>query len=189
MNTLDIITIAVIVVTAILGLGLGFGRGIRALSRGWFGKIISLAVCYLFFGLVLKIPFVSDLLDKFVAWLDGGNWFLRLLKTIRIDLIVFALVLYLIVRMLLKLVASIVGSVFELDNPVVKIVNKILGVAIYLFMLLLLVLVVFQVAYYIGGANGVVYQKIEGSMFGLDKLYLNNPLNNVIDSIKNASVA
>lgn len=189
METLDIITLAVIIVTALIGLGLGFGRGLRTLSRGWFGKIISMAVCYLVFGLVLNIPFVSDLLAKFVAWLEDGNWFLRLLKTIRIDLIVFAIVLYFVVRMLLKLVTSLVSSVFELNTPIVKIINKILGIAIYLFMLLLLVLVVFQIAYYIGGENGVIYQKVEGSMFGLDKLYLNNPLNNVIDGFKNASAA
>ena len=66
--------------------------------------------------------------------------------------------------------------------------NKLLGVFIYLFLLLLLVLIVFQIAYLIDGADGAIYQKTHGSLFGLDKLYLDNPLNKVIESIKMAFV-
>ena len=67
-----------------------------------------------------------------------------------------------------------------------RVINKVLGVAIYLFLLLLLVLIVFQIAYYISGADGAFYKTFQGSLFGLDKIYLDNPLNSVIESIRSA---
>ena len=69
-----------------------------------------------------------------------------------------------------------------------RILNKFLGAAIYLFILLLVTLIVFQIAYYIKGTDGAIYAKIQGSLFGLDKLYSDNPLNAVIDSIRQAFI-
>ena len=188
MSNLDLITLGVIMLTALIGAISGFGNGLKFFARGWLGRIISIIICYFLFGLVLKIPFVQDLLQKFVATLDGEKWYLKILKYVRIDMIVFAVVLFFAVQLVKKLVVSLINGLFSINTPFIRVLNKLLGVFIYLFLLLLLVLIVFQIAYLIDGANGAIYQKTHGSLFGLDKLYLDNPLNKVIESIKMAFV-
>lgn len=188
MSNLDLITLGVIMLTALIGAISGFGNGLKFFARGWLGRIISIIICYFLFGLVLKIPFVQDLLQKFVATLDGEKWYLKILKYVRIDMIVFAVVLFFAVQLVKKLVVSLINGLFSINNPFIRVLNKLLGVFIYLFLLLLLVLIVFQIAYLIDGADGAIYQKTHGSLFGLDKLYLDNPLNKVIESIKMAFV-
>ena len=188
MSNLDLITLGVIMLTALIGAISGFGNGLKFFARGWLGRIISIMVCYFLFGLVLKIPFVQDLLQKFVATLDGEKWYLKILKYVRIDMIVFAVVLFFAVQLVKKLVVSLINGLFSINTPFIRVLNKLLGVFIYLFLLLLLVLIVFQIAYLIDGADGAIYQKTHGSLFGLDKLYLDNPLNKVIESIKMAFV-
>ena len=188
MSNLDLITLGVIMLTALIGAISGFGNGLKFFARGWLGRIISIIICYFLFGLVLKIPFVQDLLQKFVATLDGEKWYLKILTYVRIDMIVFAVVLFFAVQLVKKLVVSLINGLFSINTPFIRVLNKLLGVFIYLFLLLLLVLIVFQIAYLIDGANGAIYQKTHGSLFGLDKLYLDNPLNKVIESIKMAFV-
>ena len=188
MSNLDLITLGVIMLTALIGAISGFGNGLKFFARGWLGRIISIIICYFLFGLVLKIPFVQDLLQKFVATLDGEKWYLKILKYVRIDMIVFAVVLFFAVQLVKKLVVSLIDGLFSINTPFIRVLNKLLGVFIYLFLLLLLVLIVFQIAYLIDGADGAIYQKTHGSLFGLDKLYLDNPLNMVIESIKMAFV-
>ena len=188
MSNLDLITLGVIMLTALIGAISGFGNGLKFFARGWLGRIISIIICYFLFGLVLKIPFVQDLLQKFVATLDGEKWYLKILKYVRIDMIVFAVVLFFAVQLVKKLVVSLINGLFSINTPFIRVLNKLLGVFIYLFLLLLLVLIVFQIAYLIDGADGAIYQKTHGSLFGLDKLYLYNPLNKVIESIKMAFV-
>lgn len=183
METLDLITLAVILLTAGLGAVFGFGKGLKFFSHGWIGRIVSVIICYFIFGMVLKIPFVEEKMTEFVAKLDESKWYLKILKYVRIDMILFAVLLFFAVQLLKKLAIAIVEHIFEIDTPVMRIINKVLGVAIYLFLLLLLVLIVFQIAYYIAG-EGAIYNAIKGSLFGLDKLYLDNPLNKVIESIK-----
>ena len=188
MSNLDLITLGVIMLTALIGAISGFGNGLKFFARGWLGRIISIIICYFLFGLVLKIPFVQDLLQKFVATLDGEKWYLKILKYVRIDMIVFAVVLFFAVQLVKKLVVSLINGLFSINTPFIRVLNKLLGVFIYMFLLLLLVLIVFQIAYLIDGADGAIYQKTHGSLFGLDKLYLDNPLNKVIESIKMAFV-
>lgn len=188
MSTLDLITLGVIMLTALIGAISGFGNGLKFFARGWLGRIISIIICYFLFGLVLKISFVQDLLQKFVATLDDEKWYLKILKYVRIDMIAFAVVLFFAVQLVKKLVVSLINGLFGINTPFIRVLNKFLGVFIYLFLLLLLVLIVFQIAYLIDGADGAIYQKTHGSLFGLDKLYLDNPLNKVIESIKMAFV-
>ena len=188
MSNWELITLGVIMLTALSGAISGFGNGLKFFARGWLGRIISIIICYFLFGLVLKIPFVQDLLQKFVATLDGETWYLKILKYVRIDMIVFAVVLFFAVQLVKKLVVSLINGLFSINTPFIRVLNKLLGVFIYLFLLLLLVLIVFQIAYLIDGADGAIYQNTHGSLFGLDKLYLDNPLNKVIESIKMAFV-
>lgn len=188
MSAFDGITLAVILITTVIGVLAGFGNGLKFFSHGWMGRIVSVIICYFIFGLVLKIPFVEEAMSKFVAKLDENKWYLKILKYVRIDLIAFAVILYFVVQIAKRLLLGVIEKIFETNVWLMRILNKFLGAAIYLFILLLVTLIVFQIAYYIKGTDGVIYAKIQGSLFGLDKLYSDNPLNAVIDSIRQAFI-
>ncbi|MDE6001183.1 MAG: hypothetical protein K2G96_02540, partial [Clostridia bacterium] len=65
---------------------------------------------------------------------------------------------------------------------VFKVINKILGVILFLAVFTLIVLFVFQIISWIGGSTAANFLlKLDGSKFGIDKLFLNNPLMSLKD--------
>ena len=186
MQTIDFIVIGVGIIAILLGAGLGFGKVLTLTSKGLIGKIFTFIICYFIFGLVLETPFVVDLLDNFVGNLKAKqNAFCNFLILIRIDLIVFAIVLFIIVFMLMQLLTLMIEDVFESDGKVMQVVNKTLGVILSCLVFIITALIYFQIAYLISGTNGATYRFLEGSFFRIDKLYLDNPLNSFIELIKN----
>lgn len=185
MITADVIVLAVLAACVILGAGLGFGKVLRFITGGIIGKIISLVICYFLFGVVLHFGFVQDLLLKFTTALsDNGSWICNLLLSIRIDLIVFAIALFIVVQILRKIVVYIIANVMEINNKAVSVINRILGIALLLAFNVMLMLIAFQIIAWISGTDGAFYTNLEGSVFGLDKLFVNNPLNSVFESIR-----
>lgn len=183
MLVIDIIAIALFAVFFLLGLGMGFGRGLKFLTGGIFGKIISIVVCYFLFGIVLSWGFVQDLLASFVnALSSSGSGFCNFLLTIRIEMIVFAIALFAIVQLLRILIVNVVKSVMEVNNVAMRVINKVLGVALFFAAMMVLLLIVFQIIAWIGGTEGSFYQSIEGSVFGMDSLFKNNPLNSMFQT-------
>ena len=71
----DWIAIAVVAAFILIGALVGFGKGLKFFTGGIFGIIISILVCYLVGGLVLEIPFVHDILEKFIQALTDKNKF------------------------------------------------------------------------------------------------------------------
>lgn len=185
MTTADVVLIIVLLVSVFLGLILGFGKGLKLITSGILGKIISIVVCYFLFGVVLNMGFVQDLLDKLITALkENGNGICNLLIKIRIDLIVLAVALFLIVQILRKVIVSIIKDFFEIDKKPIRVINKVLGVTLFLIVNIILVLTIMQVSAWIGGTDGAVYGFLEGSKFGLDKLFINNPLNSLFETIQ-----
>ena len=185
MITADIIVLIALAACIILGAGLGFGRGLRFITGGIVGKIISLVICYFLFGIVLNFGFVQDLLLKFTTALnDNGSWICNLLLSIRIDLIVFAIVLFIVVQLLRKLVVYIIANIMEIDNKVVSVINRLAGIVLLAAFAAVITLIVFQIIAWISGTDGAFFTNLEGSAFGLDKLFVNNPLNSVFESIR-----
>lgn len=183
MLVIDIVAIALLIAFFFLGLGLGFGKGLKLFTSGWIGKIISVVVCYFIFGVVLSWGFVQDVLASFVGALkDNGSDFCEFLLTIRIEIITFAIVLFIVVQLLRILVVNLIKNVMEIDNVVIRVVNKVFGVALFFGALIILTLIVFQVIAWIGGVDGGFYNAIEGSVFGLDSVFQSNPLNSIFQS-------
>lgn len=187
MITADVIVLVALLICIVLGSFMGFGKGLRLFTGGVFGRIISVVICYFLFGIVLSWGFVQDLLLRFTTMLaEKDTWICNLLLNIRIDMIVFALVLFIVVQILRHLVVHIISGVFEIDNKVVRVINKVLGVILFLAFAIVFTLIIFQIIAWVGGTDGGFYENLQGSAFGLDKIFTDNPLNSVFESIRAA---
>lgn len=186
MITVDIIFLLTLFGFLVIGSAVGFGRGLRFLADGLFGGIISTIACYFLLGVVLNWAFVQDLLLKFTTVLsEADSWICNILLTIHIDLIVCAVALFLVVQILRKLFVHLLASAFEANNGFVRIINRLLGSLLFLALIAILILVSFQIVAWIQGVDGSFYEFLSGSTFGLDKLFVDNPLNAIITNIQN----
>jgi hypothetical protein len=93
-------------------------------------------------------------------------------------MIAYFAVLFVIVQILRKVVIKFIGKIFSLVPPV----DKTLGVILGLVFVIAAVLILFQIVYLIFGANGGLRGVLDGSLLKLDQIYINNPLNSIIDS-------
>ena len=181
----DWIAIAVVAVFIVTGARVGFGKGLKFFTEGIFGIIISILVCYLIGGMVLKLSFVQKLLGKFIEALTDKNAFCNFLLKIHIEIVVYYIVLFIVVSALRVLIVFIIKRIVELNNPVSKVFNKIGGVFFFLIVLVLLTFLVFQIIYWIGGSVYEDFHKsLTGSFFKLDKLLEANPLASLPDWFK-----
>ncbi len=183
--TIDLIALGVGLFAVLSGLVMGFGKVLKLITNGFIGKIFTLVICYFLFGIVLKIGFVQELLAKLILTLsEKGNIICNLLIKLRIDLIALAVALFVVVLIINKLLVGLIKKFFEMDNKVMRVINKTFGVVLMCAFIVVLGLVAFQVLFWLTGAQGGVYAFLEGSKFGIDKIYLNNPLNTVIEGVK-----
>ena len=164
---------------------MGFGRWLKILTGGIVGKIISVIICYFLFGIVLDWYFVRALMQKITEALqEDGSWICRVLLTIRLDLIVFGAVLFIAVQLLRKFVVYLIANVMQADNKVISVLNRFLGVILLTAFLAVVMLIVFQIVAWVLGTDGGFYQSLQGSVFGLDKIFTDNPLNSVFENIR-----
>lgn len=187
MITADVVVIIAFILCLVLGSVLGFGRVLRIFSDGIFGMIISVVLCYFLFGVVLSWGFVQDLLLKFTDTLaEKDSWILNILIRIRIDLVVFAIVLFGVVQLARKLVVHVVAEIFSGHNKVVSVLNRVLGIVFLTAFVIVFTLIAFQIVAWVSGTEGAFYQSLSGSVFKLDSLFVDNPLNAVFEHIKGA---
>ena len=186
MITADIIAMIAFLALLIIGALVGFGKGLDLITRGFVGSAISAICCYFIYGIVLDWSFTQSLIAKFVEFMKAPDTRLcDFLLTIRVDMILFYAILFLLVQLVRKFAISIIRKFFEIDVLAMRLINKVLGVALALFVALALMLIIFQVITWVGGSVATsVSDALSGSGLGLDKLFLNNPLNSIIDSIK-----
>ena len=186
----DIIAIILFVLMGYVGYKKGFGKALTSVSNGIIGKIATFIVFYFTFGVVLTFPFVKDFLALIVSEVDKlNNGFLSfIVLTIRLDLIVFAIIFFFVIVLLRKLVVRLVCKIFTTKKKPIIVLNKILGVILAVCYLAVLCLIVMQILYWITGANGAVYNFLKGSFLSLDWLFLNNPVNSIISSFSVADL-
>ena len=175
--------IGIYIVAVVAGAFLGFGKVLEAVAKGIFGKIVAVIITYTIFGLVLELSFVKDLLASLTSFLGAKGAVGKILLATRIELVVLAIALYFVARLILKLLAKILSAIMDMDNKIMQFINKTLGVALSLVFVTIVVLLVFQILFLISGTDGAVYKALSETFLHLDKLYVNNPLNSIIDSI------
>ena len=173
MNIIDIVTIGVAVVAALVGFIGGFGRGLKIFTKGVFGVIISVFVTAAFAGLFLKIDRVSVWIAD-ITRLAAEKW--AFFGTINIGLIAYYVVFFLIVQLIRILVVKVICGIFEADNKVMKAINRVLGLIFVPAVVLTLVLLVFAAFKIVDETQFVqdVTAKLDGTFLGV--LYANNPI-------------
>ena len=175
----DYIAIGSFVLFGIVGAFIGFGKGLEVLTKGIFGIIISVVATYFLLGMVLSISFVQDFMLRInELLLAKGNGFCTFLVTIKFEVIVVAILLFVIMQILRKVVVLIISRVLESDNTVMKVVNKTMGALLSVTLMIGLALIVMQIVYFTSGTQASGWFK--GSFFRLDYIYLHNPLTSLI---------
>ncbi len=191
MLTVDYIALAVILACILIGATAGFGKVLKFITKGITGKIISVVVCYFIFGVVYSWEFVQNLLTNIMSYIPAeANFFFKILHTIRLEVIVLAIILFIAVQLLRVLVVGLIDKIVEINTPAMRIINKTLGVALTLASVIMLTCIVFSFSVLFGaGVEGTIYKAVEGSFIGLDNLYLNNPVTKaIVDMINNINI-
>ena len=180
----DWIFIAVFLGIAVLGAIMGLGRGLKILTGGIFGIIISVLICYCLGGIILEIPFISQLLKDLAAHWAHIDW----LTKIHLEIIIYYIALFIITMLVRILLVWIIRHVVESDFIVLKILNKVGGALLLVAVGFMLMFLVFQIIGWIGGQTEIsFYEKLvtNGNAI-LRPLYEHNPMNSLIQHVKNA---
>lgn len=187
----DWIALGAIVLFALLGAIFGFGKGLKFFTSGIFGIVISVFVCYCLGGFVLELQFVQDLLAKISSgWVGKEGFFYDFLTKIHLEIIIYYIILFIVVCVLRRILVSLLKHVVEINFLPVKIINKVLGAALFVCAVTLLALVVFQIVYWVGGSTAENFRTVlADSAFKLDRLFENNPLNSIVEQVKSTIAA
>ncbi len=168
----DWIFLGVIVLTVILGLACGFSGSLKFFTGGIFGVIISVVVTYFLFGIVYE-PIAGT------GIFDGLNNAMNVDADVAkiIDQAILAVVMFILVQIVRIIIVKILAGVFEINNAVFRVINRILGIAVIAAVVVIVGLIVFQIIAWIGGGVGQNFSNwLEGSVFKLNWIYENNPL-------------
>lgn len=164
----DWIAIGIVIVFLALGALIGFGSGLKFFTSGIFGIIIGVVVCALVGTVFLEVGFVRDLLDKLAAcWAD-----VEFLNKIRLDAVIYYVILFVVVQILRIIIVTIIKHVSESKNILIKIVNKTLGAVMFLAIGVLLAFLALKIIGWVGGDTAMnLYDSLTGSAFKLDVLF------------------
>ncbi len=163
---------------AVLGAALGFGRSLRVLNKGLVGRAITLVITYFLLGIIISMEQTKSAQANFVEYLQAqNNAFCNFLIKIRIEIVLTAVCVFIAVMLVQLLVVNVLAGILESQTGGIKLLNSILGVLLGVAGFIALVIIVLEVSYLVGGgAEGAMAENLKGSFFGLDKIYLDNPL-------------
>ncbi len=181
----DWIAIILVLGFAVLGYFIGFGGGLKFFTHGIFGIIISIVVCYFFLGVVLSWGFVQDLsarINESIAGDGTSNMRVWLAENSFVNKAIVAVIVFFVVQILRIVIVNLLKSVLEAPNLVCKIINKTLGVILFICTFIFLALLIAHVISWVGGSTvDTITEYLSGSALWLDKLFLNNPLTYIIN--------
>ena len=173
MQTVDIVFIAIGVALLILGYIRGFGKSLRTFTSGVFGIVISVFVCVAFGGMILGTPKMTEWVGQLNDILTA-KW--EFLGKIQAGVIIYYVALFVVTQIVRIIIVKLICGLFEADNGVMKVINRILGMIFapaIAFAFLLLVLAVLK-CFEDSAAISNMLAEIDGSI--LKKLYDINPI-------------
>lgn len=181
MQMVDWITIGIILLTAVIGLLLGFGKILKIFTGGFIGVLISVVVTYFFIGVVASWGFVQDIMARFVEAMEASeSGFVHFLLKIGIERIVLGIALFIVIQIIRIIIVNIIKSIVEIENPVIKAINKIGGMILMLAIMCMIALLVFHVVDLIGGSTEESFRDYLTGAMRLDWVFDNNPLKYII---------
>lgn len=185
MAVIDYVALISLLAAIVLGSLFGFGKLLKFFTGGIVGVIISIVVTYFFIGVVASWGFVQEIMAKLVgAMQDANNGFVNFLLKIGLEKILLAILLFVVIQVLRIIIVNIIKSILEINNPVLKVLNRVGGVLLMLAVIVMLFLLVFHFADLIGGsAEQGIRQAMEGSVFKLDWVFDNNPLQYIVQKV------
>ena len=181
MLMVDWIALGIIVVFAAIGALIGFGRGLKFLTGGIFGIIISVVLCYIFGSMILGVPFVNDLLTKLAESI--GGWSL-------VVTVIYYVVLFILFTLIRILIVKIIRKVAEADVLIMKIINKVFGAILMAAFGVLLGMLALQIIYWVQAnpdslgdiyVNWMMNAETGDPSAIVGALYVNNPLSALAD--------
>ncbi len=181
MLMVDWIALGIIVVFAAIGALIGFGRGLKFLTGGIFGIIISVVLCYIFGSMILGVPFVNDLLTKLAESI--GGWSI-------VVTVIYYVVLFILFTLIRILIVKIIRKVAEADVLIMKIINKVFGAILMAAFGVLLGMLALQIIYWVQANPGSLGDIYVNWMMNAETgdpsaivgaLYVNNPLSALAD--------
>ncbi len=184
MSMADWIFIAIAVVVMVLGALLGFGKLLKIFTGGIIGVLISVVVTYFLLGIVASWGFVQDLLAKLLGLIESGNnGFTDFLIKIGIEKIILAVIIFIVVQVLRIIIVRIIKSIVEIDNIVLKIINRVGGAIFFLGVAAMITLLVFHIISWVGGDTAVNVRNWLDGALRLQWVYDNNPLMYIVYKI------
>ncbi len=181
MLMVDWIALGIIVVFAAIGALIGFGRGLKFLTGGIFGIIISVVLCYIFGSMILGVPFVNDLLTKLAESI--GGWSI-------VVTVIYYVVLFILFTLIRILIVKIIRKVAEADVLIMKIINKVFGAILMAAFGVLLGMLALQIIYWVQAnpdslgdiyVNWMMNAETSDPSAIVGALYVNNPLSALAD--------
>lgn len=181
MLMVDWIALGIIVVFAAIGALIGFGRGLKFLTGGIFGIIISVVLCYIFGSMILGVPFVNDLLTKLAESI--GGWSI-------VVTVIYYVVLFILFTLIRILIVKIIRKVAEADVLIMKIINKVFGAILMAAFGVLLGMLALQIIYWVRAnpdslgdiyVNWMMNAETSDPSAIVGALYVNNPLSALAD--------
>lgn len=173
MNIIDIVTIVAAIVFLLIGFISGFGRSLRHFTGGIVGIIISIFVCASFGGMLLGTELVGGWISSLNDYFSSVAEFLGKMQ---LAVVIFYIVMFIIVQIVRIIVVKFICRIFEADNNVMKVINRVLGVVFVPAVMFMFLLLVFAVLKLFDDTAAIqeMLMKMEGTF--LLKLYLNNPI-------------
>lgn len=181
MLMVDWIALGIIVVFAAIGALIGFGRGLKFLTGGIFGIIISVVLCYIFGSMILGVPFVNDLLTKLAESIGGWSIVIT---------VIYYVVLFILFTLIRILIVKIIRKVAEADVLIMKIINKVFGAILMAAFGVLLGMLALQIIYWVQTnpdplgdiyVNWMMNAETGDPSAIVGALYVNNPLSALAD--------
>ena len=180
----DWLALGILVGAGVLGLLLGFGKCLKIFTGGVVGIIISVFVSYFLFGVVGDWTFVKALMEKLhTAMVNANNGFVNFLMTIGVEKIILAVGVFVVVQLIRILLVSVVKGIFEMNNNVMRAINKSLGFLFMVAVAIMISLLIFHVAAWIGGSSADNMRNFLTGAFKLNWVFDNNPLNSIFAKI------
>ena len=177
MQIVDWLALGIILLSALIGLMLGFGKLLKWFTGGIVGIAISVVVTYFLIGIVASWPFVQALMGKLNSSMSSSSsGFVQFLARISTSKIILGIILFIIVQILRIIIVRIIKGIVEIDNPVIKVINRIGGMLFMLAVIVMLTLIVFQIVFWIGGDTASNFRNYLTGGLKLNVLFDKNPL-------------